>query len=92
MNIGTLSLRHYLGHTGELGDTDFSRIVDLLEKWTVLVEEEDSISTFTDIIEQTYAAKEGREKYMLWYQVKTPDTPQDMILNYGFSEVVSDQG
>lgn len=91
MNIGTRGLNKYLGSVGEVGGNDFSNIVDLLEKWAVLTQEEEEASVFCDYIDQKYITTDEKEIYTLWYQVKTPNTPQDYVLQYGFVRYDSDQ-
>lgn len=83
LNENLAALQRYSGATGTVGSPLFSTIVDLLDEFTVLVEENESIGVWTNYIEGTYAAKLGGDKFTLWYEVRRPDTPQ-MELNFGF--------
>jgi hypothetical protein len=78
------------GTFGVTTDEEFEEIVDFLAQHGTVVSEaeiepsEDSKAgkKFAELVWTRYRV--GSEDYELWYQVRTPYSPQDMACSFGF--------
>lgn len=73
--------------SGHTSDEEFQNLLEKLDELATLVHEEEELNDFSETIIQIYESNETTEKFELWYQVRTPDSPEGMEFAFGFGRV-----
>jgi hypothetical protein len=84
-------LEGFDGSFGVTQDEEFEQIVDYLAEYGTVVGEDEighqgfPSKSFAELVVTKYSI--GSQLYELWYQVRTPYSPQDMACAYGFNSL-----
>lgn len=77
-------LNGFLGLTGYVTDDTFKVITETLENTTSVVDEQEFVHAVTGLIVTKYKDEDTPSVYELWYQVRTPNSPEGMDYAFGF--------
>jgi hypothetical protein len=82
------NLNNLVGASGVTTDETFGQITDILAAVGNVIQEDESAqheSAWTELVVTTYKVEESY--YELWYQVKTPFSPDYMNCSFGFEKL-----
>lgn len=79
------NLEDLVGLGGHTTDEEFQDVLEQLAAMAELIDEEEETGDTSEMIVQVYREKANTEiTYELWYQVRTPDSPEGMEFAFGF--------
>jgi hypothetical protein len=73
-----------VGNSGYTVDEMFKTVVEAVETFGTFLEDEEEEGQYAQIITTKYQDKMTGRVYELWYQVRTPESPEGMVFAYGF--------
>jgi hypothetical protein len=77
-------LEEFVGLSGHTSDEEFAKLVESLDAFALVAEEEEEAGTRADFVFTRYQVPVTGETYELWYQVRTPKTPEGFEFAFGF--------
>lgn len=77
-------LDQYVGISGHTSDEEFGNVVEALERFAQLVDEDEVQRGSSEVIISTYRDIHINNLYKLWYLVRTPDSPEGVEFPFGF--------
>jgi hypothetical protein len=81
-----LHLENFVGVGGHTTDEEFNSLILSLETYARVIDEEEELGRFADIITTYYQDIATGQHYGLWYQVRRPDSPEGMDYAFGFDK------
>lgn len=85
-------LEKLTGQFGVTTDYAFNEITTILDKAGIVVEDNEVFTpeyAWAELVTTKYLV--GSKLYELWYQVRTPFSPDDMTCSFGFDEADTDK-
>lgn len=82
-----LNLESFVGKYGQTTDEEFDSLTCSLEIYASVINETEAQGTYADIVSTEYEDKLTGVQYELWYQVRTPESPEGMEFAYGFRRI-----
>lgn len=74
----------FCGTSGHTGDREFDILIESLGFFTVVVDEEEEYSGTSELVTEYHREQVTGVVYQLWYQVRTPESPEGMEFAFGF--------